>query len=90
MYDLVVIGSPSFDWITHNSVRRASRTLAGPAFTTALTTSKLGIENMVFIGSISSEFETQFANEVNRYGIPERFTIESPETGGFEIECYDD
>jgi len=90
MYDLAVIGCPSFDWITHNSVKRASRTLAGPALTTALTTSKLGTENMVFIGSISSEFETLFVNEVNRYGIPEYFAIDSPETGGFEIECYDD
>lgn len=90
MYDLTVIGSPSFDWITHNSVKRDSRTLAGPALTAALTTSRLGIENMVFIGSISTEFETLFINEINRYGIPEYFAIDSPETGGFEIECYDD
>jgi sugar/nucleoside kinase (ribokinase family) len=89
MYDLVVIGSPSFDWITHNSVRRDSRVLAGPALTTAITTSKLGIENMVLIGSISSEFETRFIDEIHKYGLPERFTINSPETGGFEIECDD-
>lgn len=90
MYDLVVIGCPSFDWITHNSVKRTSRTLSGPAFTAALTASKLGIENMVLIGSISSDFKPQFVSEVNSYGISEYFTINSPETGGFAIECNDD
>ncbi|MGY5859329.1 MAG: carbohydrate kinase family protein [Candidatus Thorarchaeota archaeon] len=90
MYDLAVIGCPSFDWITHNSVKRAGRALSGPAFTTALTTSKLGTEQMVLIGSISSDYETQFVNEFNNYGIPEYFIVDSPETGGFDIECYDD
>jgi len=90
MYDLTVIGCPSYDWITYNSIKRATRTLSGPAITTALTTTKLGIENMVLIGSISSEFQTQFINELDSYGIPEYFSIESPETGGFEIECDDD
>ncbi|MGY5881115.1 MAG: PfkB family carbohydrate kinase, partial [Candidatus Thorarchaeota archaeon] len=90
MYDLAVIGCPSIDWITHNSVKRASRILSGPAFTTALTTSKLGLEHMVLIGSISSEFETQFVREFNNYGLPEYFMVDSPETGGFAIECYDD
>ncbi|MFW9844360.1 MAG: carbohydrate kinase family protein [Candidatus Thorarchaeota archaeon] len=90
MYDLVVIGSPSLDWISHNSVKRARRKLSGPAFTAALTASKLGLEQMVLIGPISSEFHTQFVTEFNDYDLPEYYAIDSPETGGFEIECYDD
>jgi len=90
MYDLVVIGSPSYDRITYNSVKNIELALAGPAITTALTTSQLGLENMVLVGSISSKFETQLINEYDRLGIPEYYAIQSPETGGFEIDCEDD
>lgn len=90
MYDLVVIGSPSFDRITYNSVKRAELALAGPAITAALTTAQLGLENMVLVGPISSEFETLLINEYDRLGIPEYYAVKSPETGGFEIDCEDD
>ncbi|TFH00191.1 MAG: hypothetical protein E4H14_19940, partial [Candidatus Thorarchaeota archaeon] len=90
MYDIVVIGCPSFNRVTHNSITNPERILSGPAITTAVITSKLGIENMVLIGSLSSEFETQLVSEFNSLGIPEYFIIDSPETGGFEIECDGD
>ena len=90
MYDIAVFGSPSFDMITRNSVKGTERTLSGPAITTAITASKLGIDQMVVIGSISSEFERQFVNDFDRLGIPEYFTVNAPETGGFEIECEQD
>lgn len=90
MYDIAVIGCPSFDRITRNSIQNSVRNLSGPAVTTTVTASKLGIENMVLIGSLSSEFETQIISEFNSLGIPEYFTIDSPETGGFEIECDED
>lgn len=90
MYDIAVIGCPSFNRVTHNSISNPERTLSGPAITTAIITSKLGIENMVLIGSLSSEFKTQLVTEFNSLGIPEYFTIDSPETGGFEIECDED
>jgi len=86
MYDLAVIGSPSFDRITRNSIASNGRTLSGPAMTTAVAASKLGIEQMVTIGSLGSEFSTQFVTSLNTLGIPEYYTIESPETGGFNIE----
>ena len=90
MYDLVVIGSPSYDRITYNSVRRTELALSGPAITAALTTSQLGSENMVLVGPISSDFETKLVGEYDRLGIPEYFAVKSPETGGFEIDCEDD
>ncbi len=86
MYDLAVIGSPSFDRIVRNSIVDNRRTLSGPAMTIAVTASKLGIEQMVTIGSLCSEFSTQFITTLNTLGIPEYYTIESPETGGFNIE----
>jgi sugar/nucleoside kinase (ribokinase family) len=90
MYDLVVIGSPSYDRITYNSVKRTERALSGPAITASLTTSQLGSDNMVLVGPISSDFETQLVSEYNQLGIPEYFAVKSPETGGFEIDCEDD
>lgn len=89
MYDITVIGCPSFDRITRNLMASIDRTLSGPAITTTLTASKLGIENMVIIGSLSSEFTNQLATDYESLGIPEYYTIDSPETGGFEIECND-
>jgi len=90
MYDITVIGCPSFDRITRNSIKSTTRSLSGPAVTTAVTTTKLGIENMVIIGSISSEFAAQLVSDFENLGIPEYYTIDSHETGGFEIECNDD
>jgi sugar/nucleoside kinase (ribokinase family) len=90
MYDLVVIGSPSFDRITHNSVKNPDIELAGPAITTAKTVTQLGLEHMVVIGSTSTEFESRLLNEYESLGIPEYFHVNSPEAGGFEINCDDD
>ena len=90
MYDIVVIGCPSFDRITRNSRTNPERILSGPAITTATTLTKLGIENLVVIGSLNTDFEIQLIDEFDNLGIPEHFTIFSPETGGFEIECDDD
>lgn len=86
MYDLAVIGSPSFDRIIRNSIASNKRSLSGPAMTTAATAAKLGIEHMVFVGSLSSDFTTQLITNFDSLGIPEYYTIESPETAGFEIE----
>jgi len=86
MYDLAVIGSPSFDRIIRNSMQSNGRTLSGPAITTAVTSFKLGIEHMVFVGSLSSEFTPQLISNFDSLGIPEYYTIDSPETGGFDIE----
>jgi sugar/nucleoside kinase (ribokinase family) len=52
-----------------------------------VTASKLGIENMVLVGSVSSEFSHQLVEEYYNLGIPEHYIIDSPETCGFEIDC---
>jgi len=85
MYDLVVIGSPSFDRLV--KPRSANgRQLSGPAVYAARSAAQLGIENMAIVGPISSQYLDQFILTLDRLGIPEYYPISSPDTGGFELE----
>ncbi|MFW9959627.1 MAG: carbohydrate kinase family protein [Candidatus Thorarchaeota archaeon] len=85
MYDLVVIGSPSFDRLV-KPISTNGRQLSGPAVYAARSAAQLGIENMAIIGPISSQDLDQFALTLDRLGIPEYYPINSPDTGGFELE----
>jgi sugar/nucleoside kinase (ribokinase family) len=85
MYDVVVIGSPSFDRV-FPAQQEGKRSLSGPALYAARSAAQLGIENMVVIGSLGKNYLDQFADSLNELGIPEYFSIDSPDTGGFEIE----
>jgi sugar/nucleoside kinase (ribokinase family) len=86
MYDLVVIGSPSFDLVAKGQRQGNGRSLSGPAIYTARSAAQLGIENMALIGSLSRQYLDQFTNCLHELGIPEYYSIDSPDTGGFEIE----
>jgi sugar/nucleoside kinase (ribokinase family) len=85
MYDLVVIGGPSFDRILDPQVNNG-RLLSGPAIYTARSAAQLGVENMAIVGPISAQFLDQFSLNLEKLGIPEYYPINSPDTGGFEIE----
>jgi sugar/nucleoside kinase (ribokinase family) len=85
MYDLVVIGGPSFDRILTPQSNNG-RLLSGPAIYTARSAVQLGIENMAIIGPISTEYLNEFALDLEKLSIPEYYPITSPDTGGFEIE----
>jgi len=85
MYDLVVIGSPSFD----RSVKPMSNNgpqLSGPAIYSARSAAQLGIENMAIVGPISPQYLEKFAIYLDKLDIPEYYPINSPDTGGFELE----
>jgi sugar/nucleoside kinase (ribokinase family) len=86
VYDLVVIGSPSFDRVVHSQGPENERRLSGPVMYTARSAAQLGIENMALIGSLSRQYLDRFANCLNELGIPEYYSIDSPDTGGFEVE----
>lgn len=90
MYDLVVIGNPSFDLITNRISRNNSRVLSGPMMYTARSAALLGIENMAIIGALSSEHHDFFIDQLYELGIPEYYTLDSPDTGGFEIQYDND
>lgn len=64
------------------------RSLSGPAAYSARSAVQLGIQNMVIVGSLSAQYREQFAAQLDELQIPEYYPIDSPETGGFEIE-YD-
>ncbi len=86
MYDIVVIGSPSFDRFVRGSVSDNGRSLSGPAAYSARSAVQLGIQNMAIVGFLSEQYRDQFAAQLDELDILEYYPINSPETGGFEIE----
>ena len=86
VYDLVIIGSPSFDRIVRDSRSDQKNILSGPSIMTAVTAARLGIENMVVVGSLAPEDSSLLSANLEHLHVPEFFRVESPETGGFEIE----
>ena len=75
MYDLVVIGNPTF----HND------RLSGPSIYSAATAAKIGIEQMAIVSSVSTTLVDAFTRGVGELGIPEYFIVESKEKEGVEI-----
>ncbi|MHA2080622.1 MAG: hypothetical protein ACW99H_05700, partial [Candidatus Thorarchaeota archaeon] len=67
MYDLVVIGNPTF----HNG------RLTGPSIYSAATAAKIGFEHMAIVSSIGPKLTDKFIQGVNNLGIPEYFIIET-------------
>lgn len=90
MYDLVVIGSPSLDRVLRDVNLFTENVLSGPSIISAATATRLGIENMIVIGSFSSQDSSLLENQLEKLDVPEYFKIDSPETGGFEIEFNGD
>ena len=86
MYDLVIIGSPSFDRIVRDSNGAQQNILSGPSIMTAVTAARLGIENMAVVGSLALEDSSLLSKNLDHLNVPEFLQVESPETGGFEIE----
>ncbi len=90
MYDLVIIGSPSFDRVIRDSNHTQEDIISGPSIITAVTAIQLGIENMAVVGSLSSRDSSHLSESLDRLNIPEYFKIDSPESGGFKIEYNGD
>ncbi len=76
MYDLVVIGNPTF----------SNGKLTGPSVFAAATAAKLGIEHMVIVSSVSSELTDKFINGIDALGIPEHFILKANDVGAREIQ----
>ncbi|TFG34706.1 hypothetical protein EU527_01915 [Candidatus Thorarchaeota archaeon] len=85
MYDLIVIGSPSFDRVVRDSTFFQDQVLSGPSIISAVTARWLEIENLVVIGSLSSRDFSLLDHKLDTLAVPEFFKIGSPETGGFEV-----
>ncbi|MHA1769038.1 MAG: carbohydrate kinase family protein [Candidatus Thorarchaeota archaeon] len=89
MYDLVVIGNPSFDHIVSQGTDM-SRTLSGSAAYSIVTATKTGLESIAVIGALGSDFVMRFREALGALGVPEHFTLESKTTLGFEVETHSD
>jgi hypothetical protein len=76
MYDLVVIGNPTF---------RNGR-LSGPSIYSAATAAKIGIEQMAIVGSVTTTLADAFTSGVGELGIPEYFIVDAKEKEGVEIK----
>ena len=76
MYELVVIGNPTF----HDGK------LTGPSIFAAATAAKLGIEHMVIVSSVGPNLTDKFIKGVDTLGIPEHFIIEANGVGAREIQ----
>ena len=86
LYDLVIIGSPSINRVVYNSTVVQETVLSGPSILTAVTATRLGLENMAVVGSLSPKDSSCISENLDSLNIPEFLKIESTETGGFEIE----
>ncbi len=76
MYDLVVIGNPTF----HNGK------LTGSSIFAAATAAKLGIEQMVLVSSVGPKLTDKFIKGVDTLGIHEHFIIAANGLGAREIQ----
>ncbi len=75
MYDLVVIGNPTF----HNDMP------TGPSVYSASTAAKIGIEQMAIVSSVGAGVTDKFIQGMDALGIPEYFLIEANGPGAVQI-----
>ncbi|MFW9907099.1 MAG: carbohydrate kinase family protein [Candidatus Thorarchaeota archaeon] len=88
MYELVVIGNPYYNIIRTPQFETQNRILSDPSSNIARVASKLGVHELVLIGAIGQDYRNALAQDLEDYGVPEYYAIESPTTGGFHIDCH--
>lgn len=76
MYDIVVIGNPTF----HND------RLTGPSIYSAATAAKIGFEQMAIVSSVGNTLMDKFTQGVNALGIPEYFIVEANNKNAIKIQ----
>ncbi|MFW9768691.1 MAG: carbohydrate kinase family protein [Candidatus Thorarchaeota archaeon] len=69
MYDIVVIGNPTF------LMSSVYNQLSGPSVYSAATAAKLGIENLAIVGSVDESFRDDFIQSADVLGIPEYYIV---------------
>ncbi len=77
MYDLVVIGNPAY-------YENKSMELASGALYAAITASKLGMENVAFMGAVGKELRPRVVQISNEHDI-EFFLPDSPKANDFQV-----
>lgn len=80
MYDIVVIGNPTF--LVTNDVLH----LSGPSVFSAATAAKLRIEQLAIVGSLGSAMTREFVESLDALGIPEYFIVTDEEDSARRIK----
>ncbi|MFW9982865.1 MAG: carbohydrate kinase family protein [Candidatus Thorarchaeota archaeon] len=80
MYDIVVIGNPSF--LLTNDILA----LSGPGVYSAAAAAKLGVDQLAIVGSIDLSKTDQFATMLDALSVPEYYLIENDGAKGHRIE----
>ncbi|MGD9396057.1 MAG: PfkB family carbohydrate kinase [Candidatus Thorarchaeota archaeon] len=75
MYDIVVIGNPTF----HNG------RLSGPSVYSAATAAQIGFENLAIVSSVGNNMADKFIQGVATLGIPEYYIIDANDRGAVEL-----
>jgi len=80
MYDIVVIGNPTF--LLTNDAHQ----LSGPSVYSAATAAKLGIEQLAIVGSLGSAMTREFVQSLDALGIPEYYIVTDDEDSARKIK----
>ena len=86
VYDLVAVGNPVYDIIETPFVRSIGRILSGCSFNVAFTAKRLGMREVVLVGRIGEEFQAQFFNAIQRFGLRFIKAGSAKETTGFRLK----
>ncbi len=85
---ITAIGNPVYDLIKTKKVQPKGRVLSGCSTNAALALAKLK-SKVRLIGAVGNDLKEQFQYDMKKYGI-EYIIIDSPTTGGFSLNYYDD
>lgn len=88
-YDLVAIGNPVYDLISTPRMTSDHRILSGCSTNACLAAKRLGMQRVMLVGNVGSDFRQRFESEMNQYGIEAINTGSGGKTTGFSLK-YDE
>lgn len=88
MPKVVCIGNPVYDLISTPSVKPSDRVLSGCSTNACLAFSKLGLEGFL-VGNVGDDFSARLKDDLTKRGVEFKL-YRSAQTGGFQLEYYDD
>lgn len=88
MPKVVCIGNPVYDLISTPFIRPSDRVLSGCSTNACLAFTKLGLDGLL-VGNIGDDFLSKLEKDLSERGVDFKL-LYSSQTGGFQLEYYDD
>jgi sugar/nucleoside kinase (ribokinase family) len=88
MQKVVCIGNPVYDLISTPLVKPADRVLSGCSTNACLAFSKLGLDGFL-VGNVGDDFSARLRDDLSERKVAFKL-YRSEQTGGFQLEYYDD